>query len=279
VANKYLPPGRFGCDGAADQNCSPFEFSRGASGFLRMLPYLEEQSLFDRIDWTFGPWKARDPDDSCERDPGPNEHRNNQFVISTILAVMNCPTDLKLPYAEWNSKQEATGSYAFCAGTKGPSCATRNTAKYRKPPTGQGLDGVFTYLQGNERHGIQLRAITDGVSKTYFFGETIDGHLKETRNRWTAAGRYVDSFRTTENPINTRVGLGAFEYGADGYQTTGCFASRHPGGAQFAYGDGRVEFVSEDIALEIYQAVSTRAAGDDVGGTGSTSAAPKPSCT
>jgi prepilin-type processing-associated H-X9-DG protein len=137
---------------------------------------------------------------------------------------------------------------------------------------------VFMYLEGDERHGIPLRFITDGTSKTYFFGETINGHLKETRNRWTAAGRYVDGLRTTENPMNTPVGLGAFEYDGDGYQTTGCFASRHPGGAQFAFGDGRVEYVSEDIALQIYQATSTRAGEDDVGDTGTASAAPTPGC-
>jgi prepilin-type N-terminal cleavage/methylation domain-containing protein/prepilin-type processing-associated H-X9-DG protein len=274
---KLLPPGRLGCDGAPDQNCSPGAASRSASGFLRLLPFVEEQPLYDSIDFTVGPWNARTPDNSCERDPAANTHGTNQKLVSTQLTVMNCPSDRKLPYAEWNDKQEATGSYAFCAGTKGPSCATRNTAKYRKPSTGIGLDGVFSYLQGNDRHGISLKLISDGTSKTYFFGETVDGHLRETRNRWTAAGRYVDTFRTTENPINTPVGIGAFEYSGDGYATTGSFASRHPGGAHFAFGDGRVEFVSDDIAIDVYQATSTRAKGDDIGTSGS--ATPSPGCT
>jgi prepilin-type processing-associated H-X9-DG protein len=107
-----------------------------------------------------------------------------------------------------------------------------------------------------------LKEITDGTSNTYFVGETINGHLAETRNRWTAAGRYVDSLRSTENPMNTPVGLGGTEYDSGGYKTTGAFASRHPGGAQFAYGDGRVEFISEDIAINLYRAASTRA-GDE----------------
>src|SRR5262245_36267639 len=54
---KYLPPGRFGCDGtAADANCVPFAMSRAASGFIPMLPFLEEQALYDRVDFTNGPW-------------------------------------------------------------------------------------------------------------------------------------------------------------------------------------------------------------------------------
>jgi prepilin-type N-terminal cleavage/methylation domain-containing protein/prepilin-type processing-associated H-X9-DG protein len=259
VTHKNLPPARYGCDGSADQNCSPYEFSRGASGFLRMLPFMEEQPLFDRIDWTAGPWRARDPDNACERDPAANTHGTNQLVVSTALAIMNCPTDQKTQFAEWNTKSEATGSYAFCGGTLGPSCATSFKAKYRK---NKGPDGAFMYLQFRERHGLPLKALTDGTSKTMFFGETVDGHLKETRNRWTATGRYVDGIRTTENPMNTKVGFGGSEYGGDGYQTTGCFASRHPGGAQFAFGDGRVEFVNEDVALNLYRALSTRDNGD-----------------
>ena len=68
-----------------------------------------------------------------------------------------------------------------------------------------------------------------------------------------------------------------FEYSGDGYSTTGCFASRHPGGAHFVFGDGRVEFVNEDIAIGIYQAAATRAGGDDGGQTGTTT--PQPGCT
>src|SRR5215475_6197915 len=78
---KALPPGRYGCDGAADQNCSPGAFSRSASGFLTLLPFIEEQSLYDSIDFSVGPWNARLPDNSCERDPAPNTHGNNQKLV------------------------------------------------------------------------------------------------------------------------------------------------------------------------------------------------------
>jgi prepilin-type N-terminal cleavage/methylation domain-containing protein/prepilin-type processing-associated H-X9-DG protein len=270
---KNLPPGRFGCDGAADLNCSPAAHSRAASGFLTMLPFLEEQPLYDSIDFTNGPWKT--PDDVPERDTPETPHGTNQTVVETVLTVMNCPTDTKAPFVEFRTIPEATGSYAFCVGTRGPSCTSTHAAKYRKPKVGKGANGVFMYVQGNERHGLPLRQIEDGTSKTYFFGETADGHLPPTRNRWTATGRYVDGLRSTENPMNTPVGIGASEYTANGYTVTGCFASKHPGGAQFAFGDGRVEFVSEDIAGDIYQATSTRSGGDDLANGG---AAPQPGC-
>lgn len=268
---KKLPPGRYGCDGNNNQNCTETEvWGRAASGFLPMLPFLEEQPLFDSIDFTVGPWKARSPDNSCERDPAANNHGTNQHLVSTQIAIMSCPSDTKLPFAEWNDKREATGSYAFSAGTVGPSCGTSFKAKYRK----NGADGMFMYVEGSDRHGIPLRIITDGTSKTIGFGETADGHLKETRNRWTAAGRYVDGLRTTQNPMNTPPDIPVF-FSSDGYKTTGCFASKHPGGANFGFGDGRVEFLSEDIAIDLYQAMSTREGEDGLTSTGVT---PPPTC-
>jgi prepilin-type processing-associated H-X9-DG protein len=47
------------------------------------------------------------------------------------------------------------------------------------------------------------------------------------------------------------------------YATNGAFGSEHPGGALFAYGDGHVEFLSDGIADELYQAGATIACSDD----------------
>ena len=47
--------------------------------------------------------------------------------------------------------------------------------------------------------------------------------------------------------------------------SNGGFASSHPGGANFAMGDGSVSFMSEDIDLDTYRALSTRDGGEVVG--------------
>ncbi len=50
---------------------------------------------------------------------------------------------------------------------------------------------------------MELRKITDGTSKTMFFGETIDGHLAFANNIWTNGNRCNSSMRTTFAALNT----------------------------------------------------------------------------
>ena len=252
AATKHLPPGRYGCDGG---NCSPRSvWSRGASGFLVILPYLEEQALYDSIDFSNGPWRT--PNNTPERNAA-TPHGTNTTLVATRLQTMECPSDTKEPFATFKPQVEAVGSYAFCSGTLGPSNGIFNPTKYS-------VDGAFQYLQGTERLGFELREFTDGTSSTIFLGEARDGHLQPTRNRWTAAGRHVDSLRTTDNPMNSEIETGWSEVDQYGYKTVGSFASRHPGGVQFAFGDGHVELLNESMSLLLYQALSTRAEGDGV---------------
>jgi prepilin-type processing-associated H-X9-DG protein len=49
-----------------------------------------------------------------------------------------------------------------------------------------------------------------------------------------------------------------------GYSCNGAFGSEHAGGAMFAYGDGHVQFLSENIDQYTYRALSTVAGGETV---------------
>jgi prepilin-type processing-associated H-X9-DG protein len=103
---------------------------------------------------------------------------------------------------------------------------------------------------------ISIRQITDGTSNTISFGEVIDSHLPENENIWTYCERYTSTFRMTDVAMNTPPSLvGAPANG--GPDVNGAFFSRHPGGAQFAYGDGHVEFLDESIDFDTYQQLST----------------------
>ncbi len=104
-------------------------------------------------------------------------------------------------------------------------------------------DGLF---YGNSTH--RFRDIVDGLSTTLMFGERSSqlggviwhGHIAEAN---AAEARIVGvADHVPNDPI------GHFED----------FSSLHVGGAQFALADGSVQFISDTVALRIYQALATR---------------------
>ena len=80
---------------------------------------------------------------------------------------------------------------------------------------------------------------------------------------WTNGNRMQSNFRTTRTPLNTPPGVdggaGRIGFSGSGAYSNGGFASHHPGGANFAFGDGHVEFVTDSIDLVSYTMMSCRA--------------------
>jgi prepilin-type processing-associated H-X9-DG protein len=85
----------------------------------------------------------------------------------------------------------------------------------------------------------------------------VEEHTEASSNVWSYVLRYADCFRVTESPLNTPPEVNAQVVGENTANVNGAFASRHPGGSQFTFLDGRVELVSEDTDLDTYQNMST----------------------
>jgi prepilin-type processing-associated H-X9-DG protein len=108
-----------------------------------------------------------------------------------------------------------------------------------------------------------LGQMTDGTSGTMIVGEVIEAHSNLCYNVWSRADRHENTMRSTENPLNTKPGTGVTTspYGTPLY---GGFGSNHTGGGNFAFADGHVTFISNNIALTVYQALSTRNGNESV---------------
>jgi prepilin-type processing-associated H-X9-DG protein len=150
-----------------------------------------------------------------------------------------------------------------------------------KSPDGEVYhDGAF-YFESDTA----LREITDGSSKTMAVGEAIHYSLRGlgpgygnvkiggpgawfyggacTRNPQTKGCHPLTEFtarflRSTKLPMNSKVW--PILRSADNDVPMG---SAHSGGAQFVFCDGHVEFLQDDIDMDAYQALSTRA-GEEV---------------
>jgi len=123
----------------------------------------------------------------------------------------------------------------------------------------------------------RIAEITDGTSNTFAVGEGVhanpfghgpnfvggSGDDSGGPTAWWLGGGFAESapapggdqsvgrvLRGTLNPINSN------------FPAPVPFGSDHPGGAQFAYCDGHVDFIQDAIDINVYQWLSTRAGGE-----------------
>lgn len=239
---QHLPPGRIGCDDTGDLMelvcCPPdlpSEEKTGASGFVSILPQIEQQALSDELAVADGGLWNRDVDDlGWYSDTGKYEG------IKRHISTYWCPSESgsrmsDAYYPVW----AATSSYAFSNGTLGPESPEWMT-KFEN-------DGAFLYRKFHP-----LNDITDGLSTTFFVGEVVQPDTWESSNVWSYTLANADCLRSTSNPLNTRPGEGVVLE-----LRNGAFASSHPGGGLFAFGDGHVDYVRDQIDQATYRGLST----------------------
>jgi prepilin-type N-terminal cleavage/methylation domain-containing protein/prepilin-type processing-associated H-X9-DG protein len=233
---------------------TPLERS-GASGFVLLLPFMELNALYNQLDVyknnSIYPAQMMFPN-VVWRTPERNR------AINTSVAAYICPSEGSELHLETSTSTlpPATGSYAFVAGHRG----INGGALYGHTQacwTKHHNTGPHLY-----RTQVKLKEVEDGTSNTISVGETIENSIglingATSFNVWTQTERYLSSFRNTAVALNTPPWVETRVIPADGDVVNGAFASRHPGGSQFVYLDGRVEFLQESIDFDLYQNLST----------------------
>lgn len=237
---KY-PAGRHGCDGINVGPCqgdSP-RARDGASAFIQILHFLASDPLYKEFDHTDLPFN--------QEETWPAKNRG----IETRPIWLVCPSDTAQPSRPGYGMNIATGSYALVHGKLGPAQGISSEMKLHNT-------GVFNYKIQHLKTDIK-----DGASNTMLIGEVVDGHKDLSINLWSQAVRLESCMRSTQNPPNTPPGTG-ITTAPYGIPLNATFASNHPGGVNFAFGDAQVRFITNRISPEIYQALSTKAGGEEV---------------
>lgn len=249
--HKKLPPGsptRDSCEVPGTEDTIPNRHR--ISGFVLILPFIEQQSLYDALQLDKEPliWQPGSGGDDWWL------VGNRKELLEARPDIYVCPSDQSSPlhldpdsgpiHTATIPHNPPTGSYALVAGSNGP------------PSIGCGVKtdntGPFLY-----RRQIELRQITDGVSHTMFVGEVVAADTRESSNIWSFAARNSDSLRNTYNPLNTPPGEGAIVTSGRTAGANGAFGSYHAQGANFAFGDGHVVFIDDGIDYDTYVAIST----------------------
>jgi len=248
-AHMHLPPGRDGCDDIGEQmsvvrechNGLTSQEKNGASGFVLILPQLEQQNLSDQIDLSNGGLWNRDVDDlnSWWNVPAKRE------AVEKFLPIFWCPSQTGEILSDvYHPVQAGTSCYALSSGSLGPDNAV-HTTKYKN-------DGAFFY-----HRTIALSQFRDGLSNSFFAGEVLRPDTNESSNVWTYAIANADCLRTTTNPLNTIPGDGIVVE-----LRNGAFGSSHPSGGSFVYGDGHVSYMDDSIDIATYRLLSSIADGE-----------------
>ncbi len=256
-AFRSFPPGRMGCDSSPGAPCLALSGSQtaGTSAFLAILPQLDSEPLYSSFALSFSSGAVY---------PAVSTSGWHDATTTTALLarppVYVCPSDSAKPSNTILTPPTTTSSYALVLGSSGASASEVNQKYYN--------NGPFVYLLAHRSADVR-----DGLSNTMFVGETIDGDQTSTMNSWPLSVAYLSSMRSTNNKLNPQPGDASVvpvtitDSGLSGLANlavTGVFASRHPQGANFAFGDGHVKYISNAINNATYQALSTIAGSEPI---------------
>ncbi len=207
----------------------------GESGWgwaAMILPMMDQVPLEEQIDYRL---PVMDPQHDIAR--------------TQQIAAYRCPSDLGANF--WEIAEESTGdpitqlatsNYIACVGTT-------ELEDCEGQPAGFVCRGNGSFYHNSS---VKLKDITDGTSNTIFAGErtsrigmsTWFGVVPEGEE---AFARILGTADHTPNHPDSHLDD---------------FSSEHPGGVFCVFGDGRVQFISENIDLNVYQGLCTISGGE-----------------
>ena len=260
VAHNVLPPG------SIHWNPDDATIKNRAGVLAWILPYAEDASLHDLIDF--------------DRQTNGQKLPDGTYLSAFLVPMYICPSDdaeqvveVRVGGGDLTLAPSAMSSYAASNGSGARnnsskcSCATEravwNKFALGPPPNlsdPENFSGPFTRVAVQTK----LKEVSDGLSSTIFFGEVRPDCSWHARRGWLHSNN-ADGIVSTIIPINYD---SCHEDSTDGckrpcnWNTELGFKSSHPGGANFAYGDGSVHFLPENIDHWAYQYLGDKSDGE-----------------
>ena len=271
------------------------------SYLVLLLPFLEQNTIYDAIDFT-----AIDPEKSVV-------HSDGTRLVSLVLSTLVCPSEVNGPHlaskegSVYDPPLPYRSAISSYAGSIGSQCMFENDVPcdvasivgagdvngdgqdwFGNGGGCRGGDAAGPFYGGLDRKKVsgvfarsgwsaKLRDIFDGTSNTIGFLE-IRQYCTQSWIGWHGWANARAMWYATTAPINfpTCAGEGSvigtpgeiFGQGchsSNSYPMTMGAKSLHPGGAHFGLCDGSVRFISETIDHPTYQALGDRRDGQPIG--------------
>jgi prepilin-type N-terminal cleavage/methylation domain-containing protein/prepilin-type processing-associated H-X9-DG protein len=232
-SHEMLPPGVVNTTGPILDQPKGYHFG----WLVQILPFFEQKNVFNHLNFKLGVYEIE-----------------NFTTRTTVIRSLLCPSDS-------NSSRGPSGvamtSYV----------GSHNDAEAPISATNKGV----LFLNSS----IRFEDITDGSSQTIFVGEKLN---KVPDEGWASGTRA--SLRNSGSGLNRPAGslpgpgsgedddadgqaAGASTASAtDSLSYVGGYSSWHPGGANFAFGDGSVRFLKSSMARRVFRLLANRADGE-----------------
>lgn len=275
---KVLPPAGRGYGICRSVKTGPGDLViTNTSGWILLLPYIEQQGLFSKLDLTKAfcdVWQENNGKPRQEKGTvaGPLPTVNMQYM-STLIPTFICPSD---PGPRSSTGQTPTNRYGAVSKIAGERTnydfitdATRDFGgcNYWKRAAVQ-----VRYYFGESSNPAIAHA-QDGSSNTFLLGETT---VEPRCNGWGPTWGYRGWVMAGLDPSPRRStsGMGINDWSLNAAWTTcgkvgganppkvgrlgdwGRVGSYHSGGAQFAMGDASVRFVRESIPATVLEKIA-----------------------
>jgi len=236
---------------------------------LQLLPYIEQQALFNQYD-----------DTVTNLDP------KNKFVRESYVATYTCPAELKpkrLILPETQAPAGGTGNTQFMLSTYKGMAGVSNDNNYgwggypsevlTNFALGPGSRGILhTDWPGSPAPAERIACITDGTSNTVMYGERSSRTHNPTTAGFSRATFWADSFNLYDLSYAETVSATLLnDYDlckakvSNENQCKYGWGSFHPNIINFAYGDGSVRPIPLNIDMRIFTYIATIGNGESVG--------------
>jgi prepilin-type N-terminal cleavage/methylation domain-containing protein/prepilin-type processing-associated H-X9-DG protein len=245
------------------------------SWLVGLLPYIEQKPLFDRyVD--FGCYFGY-PNTSIRYSSPVNFP-----VTQTQVTTYTCPSDVITAQAEFYSGitfHNYVGNYGNTSrGRISPLAGEAFAGAPFIEVMGPGIASGYIDFDGQYPQVVKFRDISDGLSSTLLFSETVQGRSNDTRGfAWWGGGCHFETLlppNATEPDVLEGSGYCVPTIpanppciGRTGPSNPECMAarSRHPGGVQACFCDGSCSFISDTIDRKTWRAIGS-AHGSEVPG-------------
>jgi prepilin-type N-terminal cleavage/methylation domain-containing protein/prepilin-type processing-associated H-X9-DG protein len=233
-SHELLPPGVVNTTGPILDQPKGYHYG----WLVQILPFFEQRNVYNHLNFKIGIYETE-----------------NFTTRTTVIRSFICPSDSSAnPGASGVAMTNYCGSHN---DVEAPISATNN--------------GVL-FLNS----AVRFEDITDGSSQTIFVGEKLnnapdEGWASGTRASLRNSGSGINQ---TATPPFAGTGSGDDDDGdsqvagaraasaTDTLSYVGGYSARHPGGANFAFGDGSVRFLKNSINRRVFRLLANRADGE-----------------